>query len=117
MDWKFSLKKNQYEQKINKLVPAYDQPNTDMELELIRIGEPVVPSMLSALQHFQERHAWTKKRQQERNSPITADHLNWQVGAYQNAINSTVHVLKAITHQDFGQDDQAWEKWWKDNHA
>jgi hypothetical protein len=115
MDWKFRLKKNQYEKKIDKLVPAYDQPNTDMELELINIGEPIVPSMIVALQYFKERLAWTQNKLKDNNSVITTDHLDWQVGAYQNAINSTVNVLNEITHEDFGQDDQAWENWWKDN--
>ena len=115
LNWQYKLKKNQYEQKISKLVPAYNQPNKTMEQELIKIGKPLVPSMIAALQYFKERLTWTQQKQKEHNSAITSDHLDWQEGAYQNAISSTLIVLKEITQMDFGMNDEDWENWCKDN--
>ena len=109
------LLENKYKQKILKLIPAYYEPNKKMELELFNIGKPVIPSLIVALQYFQEGLDLTKQKQKQENSDITTDHLDWQEGAYEKAINSAIHVLKSISKCDFGQDNQAWEKWWEEN--
>lgn len=115
VNWTIELKENKYKEKILKLIPAYYEPNKEMESELINIGNPVIPSMIVALQYFQERLAWTQQKQKEDNSEITAEHLDWQEGAQEKAINSTLHVLKVISKCDFGEDHQAWQNWWEEN--
>lgn len=102
------LLKNKYKPKIEKLCPSYYGPNKSIEEELIAIGQPVVPSLIAALEHFTEWLALTR----EMNERHPQEHLDWQERTFSTALSSVARILEGITAQQFGTNYQAWQAWW-----
>jgi HEAT repeat protein len=102
------LPDGEYYERIEKLI--YDDQRKKLTQELIKIGRPVIPSLITAIRYFKH---WVTKSEKIHKEDPASEHYEWQVEAEKNALDSVVTILKEITGKDFGYSSQSWKKWWQ----
>lgn len=106
---------NEYKEAIRELFPvsAHGVFRRDeaREIMLIKVGKPVIPSMIASLGYYSYVH---KTARALINEHPEVEQFKDNLAASKIAIDSSVFVLQEITGLDYGDNAFSWMNWWQD---